>query len=223
MLQAIVFDFDGVICDTEYLHFETFRQALDGLPVRLTAQQYFDLYVGLNDSGAIRAMLGDSGVPQDDRMVERLVCAKCEAYSATIAGGMERQPGIDALIPRLARRWPLAICSGARRVEIETILHHAGLLPHFTAIVSDDDVTATKPDPSGYRLAVQKLGGRVAGLAPGDCVAIEDTALGLAAAKAAGLKTIGVRTRLDAGQIAAADRIVSGATEIDDALLAALF
>ncbi len=101
-------------------------------------------------------------------------------------------PGARELVVELARELPLGIASGALRAEIEAVLDAAGLRACFGAVVGADDVARTKPHPEPYLAAVRLLAARAAGLAPAECLAIEDSPPGLLSARAAGLFALGV-------------------------------
>ncbi len=222
MLRAIIFDFDGVICDTEPLHYRAFAQVLATIPVPLSEEEYFAHYAGLNDRALLAAILDHAGHRLSDADMDRLLRAKDEAYFSTIAGGVPRLPGVDEFVPRVAGRWPLAICSGARRVEIETILRGADLLRYFPVIVSVDEVPVSKPDPTGYLTAARRLGETVTDLRPQDCLVIEDSPHGIAAARAAGMSVLALQGRSDPLRLRMADAAVPDLRSITDDQLAAL-
>jgi HAD superfamily hydrolase (TIGR01509 family) len=119
-------------------------------------------------------------------------------------------PGVRRALRAAAGRAALAIVSGASRVEIEPVLEAADL-DVFDALVTMEDVVRGKPDPEGYLRALQLL--RVA---PAEAVALEDTEPGIAAAKAAGLYTVGVLGTMGAERLAAADEL---AERLDSALV----
>jgi beta-phosphoglucomutase len=222
MLRAIIFDFDGVICDTEPLHYRAFAQVLATLSVPLSEGEYFADYVGLNDRALLAAILEHAGDRLSGAGMDRLLRAKDEAYFSTMAGGVPRLPGVDEFVRRVAGRWPLAICSGARRVEIETILRGADLLRFFPVIVSVDEVPVSKPDPTGYLAAAQRLGEFVPDLRPGDCLVIEDSPHGIAAAKDAGMSILALQGRLEPLRLSLADATVPDLRSITDEQLAAM-
>src|SRR3972149_5957479 len=118
MLRAIIFDFDGVIADTEPLHYRAFCKVLAGLSITVTPDEYFAKYVGLSDREFIQRLFKELGLPLPDPIRVRWQRAKDAAYRARIESGMAIWPGVAEFVPMVARRWPLAICSGARRVEI---------------------------------------------------------------------------------------------------------
>jgi beta-phosphoglucomutase len=208
MLRAVIFDFDGVICDTEPLHCRAFAEVLRPLGIQLSQDQYFSRYAGLDDRAVLRAVLEDAGRCVGADETDRLLAAKDAAYFAMIADGIERCPGVDAFVAGAAGRWPLAVCSGARRIEIETILTQAGLMRHFAVIVSADEVASSKPDPAGYRQTLLELRRTVPDLLPAQCLAIEDSGHGIAAAHAAGMRVLAVESRVPSVQTCGADLAV---------------
>jgi len=217
MLRAVLFDFDGVIADSEPLHLEGFRRALVDLGISVTDAQYYDRYVGLDDHDGFIAILDDNGHNPDAATVAKLMAAKARAFAVLTRSQVRILPGVERLVRRLRTLRPapeLAIVSGALRSEIDTILVQAGLDEPFRTIVAADDVTHGKPAPDGYLLAVRRLAAYVADLEPGACVAVEDTAAGLRAARAAGIHTIGVATTCAADALEA-ELVVASLTEVD--------
>lgn len=207
----MVFDFDGVIADTEPLHYEAFARVLTGHARVPSREEYFRKYVGLNDRAFIRAVLNGTRVSEQQHA--ELLAAKNADYMTRIARGLPLLDGVAEFVQKARQRYPLAICSGARRVEIETILRGAALLDAFREIVSADDVTASKPDPAGFRMAIRRLGAHLPGLEASQCLAIEDSALGVAAARGAGMKVLHLRT-CAAGATASADHTAANLLEV---------
>jgi HAD superfamily hydrolase (TIGR01509 family) len=219
MLEAIVFDFDGVLVDSEPLHFRAFQELAGPLGVSLDYSRYLQTYIGFDDRDALRHMLTGRAEPLDETMEQR-VAALCQqkqqVFERLLAEGAAALPGAFELARASAGRWPIAIASGATAGEIAQMLQTVGQGEAFDVIVSADDVARSKPDPQSYALAVERLKrekGRP-GLTPGACLAIEDTETGLASARAAGLWTLGVTTTREADQLAEADRVVSSLTEV---------
>ncbi|MBI5763736.1 MAG: HAD family phosphatase [Planctomycetes bacterium] len=192
MLRAIVFDFDGIIADTEPLHFQAFADVLRGEGISFGEQDYFGTYLGLNDATFLRRFSDDRTLGWTDADRARIQAAKDAAYRAKVAAGLPLLPGVRDLIGRSTGKRAMAICSGARRAEIESVLCQHNLTTRVPIIVSADDVPLSKPDPAGYRRACELVGKGVAGLSPSDVLAIEDSLLGVQAAKAAGLRTLHV-------------------------------
>jgi HAD superfamily hydrolase (TIGR01509 family) len=192
MVRAIIFDFDGVIADTEPLHHESFSAVLADFDVAVTGEEYYSRYLGLNDEAFLRTVCADRGRSIDGQTLRRMQSAKDRLYQARIAGGLPLLPGVEALVRAAAQRWPLAICSGARRAEIETILKKTGLIRLFDPIVSADEVSVSKPDPAGFRRTVELLRGRSPDLLASECLVIEDSLLGIRAAKSLGMNVLAV-------------------------------
>jgi beta-phosphoglucomutase len=213
MLHAIVFDFDGVLADSEPLHFEVFRQVLAEAGITLTPEAYYSKYLGYDDLGAFQAVLRDEGRPHDAAAVASLVAAKADRFPKLVEGRDNVLfPGVAAAVRRFATEVPLAIASGALPHEIELILAGAKLRDAFHVVVGAGDTPRSKPAPDPYARAVELL--QAKGLVPAGpdavsgCVAIEDSHWGIESAKAAGLACIAVTTSYDASELGAADLVV---------------
>lgn len=196
MLQAIIFDFDGVVADNEPIHFAMFRQVLAEIGLPLTEEDYYAKYLGFDDKGCFTAVLTAHGRPAPSSTIRDLVDQKARAYLAYIRNHLVIFPGVTQLVREAAARYPLAIASGALRHEIEFILEQAGIRKEFTHITSAEDVRQGKPDPEGYLHALAALNaGRRAGQPPieaGNCLVIEDSIPGIQAGHAAGMKVLAV-------------------------------
>ncbi|MEX0653957.1 MAG: HAD family phosphatase [Phycisphaeraceae bacterium] len=225
MLKAIVFDFDGVLVDSEPLHYEAMRVVAEPLGVRFDYRQYLAELIGFDDRDAFRAILAKAGQPvgerDDDARLRELMRAKQEAFEQRVARGIEPVPGALELLDAAAAAMPVAIASGATGADIALILRQLGRLTLFDAIVTADDVARSKPDPASYMLAVQRLAAKHPELAlqAGDCLAIEDTAAGLASAHGAGLQTLGVTTTGSAAALGQADRVVDALVGVTPGVL----
>ncbi len=215
-LRAIVFDFDGVIADSEPLHCRAFQEVLAGEGLELTRTDYYARYLGYSDARAFDAIGSDQGHMWTPDFIAALVARKAERIQE-----LERQtsvlfPGAEAFIRRAAESMALAIASGALRAEIERVLDRANLTSCFSAIVAAEDVAASKPAPDPYLRAVELLSRQASvPLAPADCVAIEDSKWGIDSARAAGLRTIGVTNSYEAAALSGADLVVSGLERLD--------
>jgi len=210
-LQAIIFDFDGVIADSEPLHLRAYQQALAEEGIALERDEYFGRYLGYDDVGMFAALARDRGLAMSDSHVTALVARKGEKLQAMLNGGEVLFPGAAAFIRGAAAAVPIAIASGALRHEIVEIIEGAALGDMFTTIVASGDTPESKPSPAPYLLAFRQLQ-RAAGtnLDPGRCVAIEDSMWGLESARGAGLRCVGVTTSYAANQLSGAELIVDG-------------
>lgn len=222
MLRAIIFDCDGVIADTEPLHYRAFGRVLDGLVPVPSEDAYFQKYVGLTDAAFVKALFEEAGRPIDAEQMGELVRAKAGLYRGMIEG-LPLLPGVEAFIRRAAGRWRLGICSGALREEIEFLLLPRGLLPLFSVTVSAESVCTSKPDPSGFKLACRLLADTLPGLQAGECLAIEDSRHGVTAAKAAGMKALAVGPLAQTWQPSPADATYVDLTQVSDERLMAMF
>ena len=188
-IKAIVFDFDGVLADSEMLHLRVYRELLGPSGVNITTEQYCERYLGSDDEGVFAQVASDYGLLLGDEEIEMLIAEKAERFEALISSTDVLYPTAAACVRRLAAAWPLGIASGARRSEIQLMLRGAALADAFKFIVAAGETDNGKPAPDPYLRAAE-----LHGAAPGDCVAIEDSHAGLESARTAGLRTIGIAT-----------------------------
>jgi beta-phosphoglucomutase len=218
MLQAIIFDFDGVLADTERLHFRAARVALRASGIELSERDYFTRYLGFDDVGMFRAISDDRRLELSDRAVMSLAAAKSREWESLVPGGSVLFPGAADCIRRLAERVPLAIASGALRHEIDLILSGAGLDSCFAAIVSASDDVPGKPAPDCYLRALERLqeaaGNLPEGIRASRTVAVEDSRWGLESARAAGLRTVAITHTYPAAELTGADLVVESLSDI---------
>jgi beta-phosphoglucomutase-like phosphatase (HAD superfamily) len=210
-LQAIVFDFDGVIANSEPLHLLAFQQALAEDGVELSASEYYSRYLGYDDVGMFEALGRDRGLPMEDGRVAELVARKGERMQDLMRSGSVLFPGALEFIRQAAAEVPIAIASGALRREIDEIIDSAGVANLFSTIVAAGDTSESKPSPAPYRLAFEQLRERT-GLAldPRRSVAIEDSRWGLESARGAGLRLVAVTSSYPAEELAGAELVVNG-------------
>jgi beta-phosphoglucomutase-like phosphatase (HAD superfamily) len=227
MLHAIVFDFDGVLADSEPLHFEVFRRVLAEVGITLTEEIYYSKYLGYDDVGAFHAVLRDSGRASDAGAVQTLVAAKGDLFPRLVDGKDVLFPGVAASVRRFAAERPLAIASGAFPHEIELILAGASLRDAFQVVVGAGDTARSKPAPDPYARAVALLQARA--LVPdgadgvSGCVAIEDSKWGIQSAKAAGLPCVAVTSSYPTEELGEADLVVDSVNTLTiDALEAVI-
>ena len=205
---AVVFDFDGVLADTERLHLLAFQEAFRGRGWTLADSAYFDRYLGFDDRDLVRAFTIDARVALKPGDEDAIVAAKARAYEAHVHRGSVLFPGAAPAVARLGVPFRLGIASGSLRAEILHILPDT-LVPAFHAIVGADDVARSKPAPDVYLKALDRLD-----VPASRAVAIEDSRWGLAAARAAGLRTIAVTTSYPAATLSSADRVVRSLDDI---------
>lgn len=215
-MDAIVFDFDGVVVDSEPIHLMCFRHVLEPVGIKLSREDYYGKYLGYDDHDCFAAVSRDSGVPLSEPQIAELLAAKTEMVKRALSESIRPQAGAAELIQSVAAASvPLGICSGALRDEIALAAEAVGVLEHFMVVVAAQDVPRGKPDPAGYLLTMQRLAeatGRQ--LAADRCVAVEDAPAGIAAAKAAGMKVLAVTSSYPAEALHEADRIVNSLADV---------
>jgi HAD superfamily hydrolase (TIGR01509 family) len=210
-LQAIVFDFDGVIANSEPLHLLAFQQTLAEDGVELSASDYYTRYLGYDDVGMFEAVGRDRGLPIEGGRVADLVARKGDHMQRLLRSGSVLFPGALEFIREAAAAVPIAIASGALRHEIDGIIDAAGVGDLFAAIVAAGDTPESKPSPAPYQLAFEQLCERTGrALDPRRSVAIEDSRWGLESARGAGLRLVGVTSSYPAADLASAELIVNG-------------
>jgi beta-phosphoglucomutase len=203
-LRGIVFDFDGVIANSEPLHFRGFREVLAEEGVMLTENEYYARYLGFDDAGAFDAIGADRGFQWPDGRVQALVDRKAIRLEILEREHSVLFPGVAATIERLAAAGPLAIASGALKNEIARVLAREDLAKFFVAVVGAEDTPASKPAPDPYLKAVALLDAAMrSGSNSAEYVAIEDSQWGLDSARTAGLRTVAVTHTYPAGALIA--------------------
>lgn len=219
MLKAVIFDFNGVIVDDEPLHLELFRRVLGEEGISLSDEDYHAKYLGYDDRGCFTAAFADAGKPElatNAAFIAELIERKAGYYRQAIEQRMLFFPGAVELVQTLAAKFPLAIASGALRGEIEVVLQHGGIRECFQHIIASEDVTACKPDPEGYVMALAALNAsRAEAIQPNECLVIEDSIAGIEAAKQAGMWCLAVTNSYDASELANADWIVISLVNCD--------
>ena len=215
MIEAIVFDFDGVLANSEPTHLAAFTDVLAEIGVTMTAADYYARYLGLDDAGALLLAADEHGIALGPEALAALIERKAEIFDQAIAGEDVLFPGARDCVERLAARYPLGIASGALRHEIEMILAGAGLTRCFDFIVASGETPRGKPHPDPYRRAAE-LHGRP----PDLCLAIEDSRWGIESARAAGLKCVGITTSYSADDLPGADRIIASLDDLTLTLVA---
>ena len=216
-ITTVIFDFDGVIADTERLHLRAFQEVFRERGWQLDEQVYFDRYLGYDDVGLVEAFDRECRLNQSDEALAQLVREKTRLFAAYVDAGDVLFPAARACIGRLASTYRLGIASGALKAEITAILGAAGLLPHCPIIVAADDVTSCKPAPEPYLKAAAALD-----VSPDQCVAIEDSPAGLSAARTAGMRTIGLTTTAPRALLSDADLVLDGLEQVSGDTIAAL-
>jgi len=214
-LQAVFFDFDGVIADSEPLHLRAYQAVLRADGIDLNKSDYYARYLGYDDVGLFEALANDRRISLSAEKVDEWVAAKSQIVEEMLSSDSIVFPGAVACVRMFAERVPLAVASGALEPEIAIVLEHAGLRSCFAAIASASDGVRGKPAPDLYLLAMAKLRERFPDpLDPAACIAIEDSHWGLEAARRAGLRCVAVTHTYPAADLGQADLVVERLSDL---------
>ena len=208
-VKALVFDFDGVLADSEPLHLRVYQEILEPHGIHLDQATYSAKYLGFDDEGAFQQIAADNNLLLGDEEIEMLIEEKSRRFQHLVSSRNVLYPGAVPCADRLRAVWPLGIASGALRDEIELMLRGAGLLEAFRFIVSAGDTDLTKPAPDPYLRAAE-----LHGVPPATCVAIEDSHWGLQSARTAGMRTIAITHTYPRESLTEADTVVDSLDEI---------
>jgi phosphoglycolate phosphatase len=196
MIQAVFFDFNGVIIDDEPLQMKAYQEVLGREGLAVTEADYYGS-LGMDDRAFVRAAYGRAERELDEESLARVIEGKTAAHRKLLEGELPLFPGVVTFIKALKRGHSLGLVSMARRTEIDHVLERAALANYFDAVVSAEDVTACKPDPSCYNNGLEFLNRRrgeahIIPLRADECLVVEDSPPGIRAARGAGMHTLGV-------------------------------
>src|SRR5437763_10139641 len=214
VIRAVIFDMDGLIIDTEWPDYQSWQE--------LYAEHGHDLplaewvpYVGLwgPPLNLLERLAGLIGEGADRGALRERRRARCDEL---VREGLTPMPGFDALIERLtAHDYRRGLASTSSRDWVDFIVDGLGVRHRFDALVAGDEVSARKPAPDVYLRAAERLG-----VAPEECVALEDSAPGVASARAAGMACVAVPNRVTVHHdLTAANRRVTHLGEVTLELL----
>ena len=215
MLRALLFDFNGILVNDEPLHFALFHRVLGEEGVDLSREDYYGRFLGFDDRDCFAAALAAAGESCPPQRLARLVARKAAYYREEIRrDGYPLFAGAAELVREAAAAGlTLALVSGALREEVVGGLEQAGIAALFKVLVAADDAQRGKPDPEGYAQALAALNAEpplpARLIHPHECVAIEDSPAGLAAAAACGLRTLGVAQTYPPAELAQADVVIA--------------
>jgi beta-phosphoglucomutase len=226
-IGAVIFDFNGVLVDDESVHFALFREILAHEKVVITERDYHERYLGYDDRRCFETALVDAGETADRKRLDQLIARKAQRYVEVAEQGLRYFPAAAQTLSTTADRWPVGICSGALRSEIEYALRRLGCRNKVVAIISAEDTEKCKPDPTSYQMALEALRacswdrhsdmttrqpGKRLDLDAVNCLVVEDSLAGIAAAKGAGMHAVGVSNTYSPDQLrkAGADAVIDG-------------
>jgi len=214
MLQALFWDHDGVLVDTERLYFQATRELLAEVGVQLTQADYHR-YLLVAGTGAWH-LAAERGVAEAE--IAQLRRRRDQRYASLLTAEEVVIPGVPQLLAALQPRARMAIVTSSKRAHFDAIHRHSGLSRYFELILAREDYGRSKPDPEPYRTALERMQ-----LQPAQCLVIEDSERGLIAAKAAGLACWVIPSELTrASSFEHADRRFESHHALGEALSAAL-
>jgi HAD superfamily hydrolase (TIGR01509 family) len=192
VIEAIFWDNDGVLVDTEHLYFEATRDVLATVDIPLTEDDYRDLFL-VRGKGAWH-LVEARGVPPSE--VEALRQRRNALYAQHIAEAPRVLPGVREVVSALHGRYRMGVVTSSRRDHFEIIHRKTQLLGYFDFVVTADDCARTKPCPDPYVRALE-----MSGVGRDSCLAVEDSERGLEAARGAGIRCAIVPSRLTRTQL----------------------
>ncbi|NCC53140.1 MAG: HAD family phosphatase [Spartobacteria bacterium] len=209
MLTGVCFDFDGIIVDTEPLHYQAFEEVIAEDGLHYTWAEYVNYFIGFDDRDGFRALFERAGRALPEARLPGLIDKKAKAFMRIAASAEVRlYPGVEALLKSLRGHLPLALCSGALRSDVDPILNRFDLASCFDVMVTAEEVRRSKPDPESYLLACARMKQAFPDhdWSTGRALAIEDTPAGIASAQGAGLSVLAItnsysRTELQTANI----------------------
>jgi HAD superfamily hydrolase (TIGR01509 family) len=216
-VHAVIFDCDGILVNTEPLHYRAFQEVLVPLGLGHDFKKYLEDFIGFDDRDAFIHAFREADRELDSATLEKLIEAKAAALGDLVRQGVPSFPGVTELVMELMKRGvPLAVASGALRHEVEAFVASLGLSEAFRVIVSANEVKKSKPDPETYLLAVERLrqATEPKRIDPLACIAIEDTRAGIFSAKSAGLAVIAVTNSFSADELSEADAVIGSLEEL---------
>ena len=211
MLKVVIFDFDGVISDTEPTHLQAFNTVLAEYDIEISETEYYKDYLGLNDYEAFKEMAGAHDLQLKDEETRDLIAQKGKIFEELVKSHNNIIDGTTEFLEMLKQNnIRMAICSGAVRSDIDAILSGTGLPDFFEVIVTADEVKESKPDPAGFNMALQKLNENQDNkISPVECIVVEDSPWGLEAARRAGMHTLAVTNSYPADELQTAEKAVT--------------
>ncbi len=223
MLRTIIFDFNGIILDDEPLHYRSMRDIVAPLGINISMEEYWNKYLPFDDEACLDVICRDYSIRLGPSERQQLLKNKNELYHQMLHDHYPLFPGAANLIHAAARKYPLAIASGARRDDIRRTLGATRLSACFTVVVAAEDFVLGKPHPESFLLALEclnaELNGQPSTIQPRECLVVEDSVGGVRGARAAGMPCLAVTNTYPREHLQAANRVVSSLEEVDVPIL----
>lgn len=217
MIKALIFDFDGVIVDSEPLHLRAFQRTVETLGLKLSTTDYYLRYLACDDKSFFRRFLEDNGQQCTEREIVRLIREKGICFEEMIGEGIRIFPGVVEFLQAIQGNFHVAIGSGALTEEINLILRRRNLSEFFGFVIGADDTENPKPSPEVYLKCLERLRRDYDDtVTAAQCVVFEDSPHGVLAAKRAGMRCVGITNSCSDSELELADRVIGGFSEIID-------
>jgi HAD superfamily hydrolase (TIGR01509 family) len=227
LLRAIIFDFDGVLVDSEPLIMKLVQEMAAREGWLLSEEEYYKEYLALDDRGILEHLWRTHGRSLSAPRRDELLAWKARAYEEIIREGLPPIPGATEFVLSASQSYTLAIASGSLQAEIEHLLRKLGLREKFAVLATATDCQRSKPDPEIYLKALSRLQElpqlRAPRLQGGQCLAIEDAPFGVVAAHAAGMKCLALAHSRPEAELQHADWVARQFADVDLELIRANF
>lgn len=208
-IDAVVFDFDGVLASSIQLHAVAYQLVLKPLNVPVDPHQVY-LWEGARSQTIIRSFMEQAGRSPSDDLVERLAKLKQRIFERV--GEPSLYPWAEDVVTAVDERgFPMAICSGTRRENVPSIAGE--LAERFDVLATEETYDNDKPHPEPFATAAKQLG-----VAPDRCLAVENAPRGIQSAKDAGMFVIAVATTLSPDEVDEADLVLEAVPDVLDVL-----
>lgn len=188
--RILIFDFDGVLVNTEPIHMQAWLDVLKSLSISFTKKDYYDRYVGLNDRDFLAKIFGEKKHPLTPKLSDDLIRQKEVKTRETLSKNIPLMEGAEDFLKKSAEKYPIGLVTGALRNEVYFILDQLDWRNYFSIIITANDVEKGKPDPEGYLKAFETLS-KIREWNPplrkSECLVFEDSQNGILAAKNAGM------------------------------------
>jgi len=223
MIKAVIFDFDGVIVDSEPLHFKAFHHVLLEAHINFTEDEYWSKYLAMSDKDLLNELMKHHQAQFSPQDIQEMLNKKAQRYMKLLQEEPIFFHGIKNVLLHLSKYFPLAIASGALLNEIKWALGNMEATNFFKFIVSAEDVNEGKPNPQIFFVAYKKLVSLEQGLKTEECLVIEDSVHGIRAAHNARMKCLAVAHTYKDEDLKAADAIVAHISQVNANLVKELF
>ena len=219
-LKGVVFDMDGVIIDSERTHYFAICEAM-GEGMKQSYETFLAKCTGGDERFAMGRLAELSGIEYDESLFQEWSRTKALAYEKLVRKSATAMPGAVDLVCSVAEKFPVGLATGSRRSDVNAafeVLADGKLKGVFQSIVTSDDVAKPKPDPATYAQAVDGLG-----IPSQNCLAIDDSPNGVASAKKAGMKVLGITVIHDVSSLREADFHLSSLEALNPNDLVSIF